>query len=1546
MRLFYSIPLSLLAVFFLLNTALAFEQPLRDLGEIGKLEKFPDLPFPVKSPPVNPSLEEVPVIIQLKEPPLIEFRRGMEKEIERQLETEKPGMGIKASEAKLMETRVKGHEKAISRTRSEIKSKLERDFGAVFEKNRDYIHVFNGFAAKVNREHIDEIRRLPEVKNVFIDEMVWIQLSNSVPQINADDVWLETYEGSNVTGHNITVAVIDTGIDYTHPDLGNCTQSDFLSGSCGRTIYGWDFYNDDENPMDDHGHGTHCAGIIGANGTLKGVAPDVKFMAYKVLSSGGYGWTSDVIEAIENATLMNADVISMSLGGYGFADDAMKEPIDNAVLNGTIVVVGAGNSGPVKDSVGTPASVLSAITVGAVDSSDTIAYFSSRGYAYFSNGSIAGVKPDVVAPGVDINSTVPKGSGGLRDPSGYATASGTSMATPHVAGAVALLMQSHPEWSPEEIKSAISNTAVDVNEEPNTQGSGRIDVLKAYNVSSLIFPNNLFFIDLSNQTEQWNSTKFFNLTNLLGFQLSYNITYQISTSGINVTISNSTLNLSGGNSTLINFTLSLNSSEIDYGSHYGAILVNISNNQSLRLPFLLFKYTNSIYCPSGIIYINETTNLGKRIYCYTEFEENLSFVINSSNIIFDCNGSTFDRGYSSGSKGVYNNGFNNVTIRNCKFQNYKCGFYLNNTVNNTLTESSGDFGFYGIYLKNSMNVSIDNVTSNYNLGGTVLFNSTNSSITNLTSILNWYGIELDDSSHNLIDNVTFDGNLFALGIFSSFDNKINNIFSTNNMYDIYLDDNSSGNRISNSKMTNDFGISVILFGSPKNVFVNNSFNDSYYSIYIEGNSLNDFVQDMNSSNTVNGKPVYYLINQQNQTINNSNDPGFIGIVNSSNMTIRDLEIDRGGDGVLFAYTNNSKISNVSISNSYLGIALHNSFNNILDKLELTGNNSVGIYFVNSSDNLVNDTDISAILSLFDVYSVYSNNTFLNTTYSTEFCLTGCEITRKWYLTVNVTNSTHVGYQDANVSVRDSLGSFLWSENTSSGGLTSRYVTVQYVENEDNITDFTPHNITVKKLGHYTNTTNLTINRTMVARILLREDKEPPNIYNLSATNKTHDQTRITWKTDEVSRSIIYYGINSTNLSLNVSNSSFLAIHDFLLTDLSHYSTHYYNISSCDMYDNCVVNGTYNFTTEVCQEDWVYTEWSSCVGGVRTREATDLNNCGTSVNLGPLSESCGDSYQPTIANPLEFSTSWGSIPAGETKMISLGKDRIDITHFQFKLKNQRSSVSLRIEQLGGKPSPLPKPSGEVYSYIQINTSNITDENLEYAKLAFRVKKEWVNNNSIDTSLVYLNRYTNAWIKLNTELVNESSNYFNFESDSPGFSYFAITGEVYTPPQICTPNSRRCSGSNLQKCSADGYSWDTLETCQHGCDPSALTCKQEIALGCDPGSTRCYGNESQECNSEGQWTLVEECEYGCANGECNSLEFVFDFTTILVLVALVVVIIVVSVIFLGRKPAKEDEWKTLEERWKGKLKAKSKTTQPPGRVMTWEELKRKWSRGRKR
>jgi subtilisin family serine protease len=352
---------------------------------------------------------------------------------------------------------------------------------SVFTIRETYSISFSGFSAKIKLDLLQELLASDPSVQAYPDLQVNATALSNIQQIGADQVWSRVdASGHSVTGYGVSVAVIDTGIDYMHPDLGGGFGPGY------KVVGGYDFYNGDTDPMDDNGHGTHVAGTIAAYGVIKGVAPNATLYAYKVLGASGSGSMSSVVSAIDAAldpngdgsTADHVDVISMSLGGQGSSDDPACLAVQRAVAAGVVVVVAAGNGGPTMRTVASPGLSSYAITVGAVDASGNLASFSSRGPT-----EDLLMKPEVSAPGVSIYSTVPYSGASHSSSTGYMTMSGTSMATPHISGSAALLIQLHPTWTPAQVKSALVTCAKQINESLWCAGSGEVWVPGAADAS-------------------------------------------------------------------------------------------------------------------------------------------------------------------------------------------------------------------------------------------------------------------------------------------------------------------------------------------------------------------------------------------------------------------------------------------------------------------------------------------------------------------------------------------------------------------------------------------------------------------------------------------------------------------------------------------------------------------------------------------------------------------------------------------------------------------------------------------------------------------------------------------------------------------------------------------------------------------------------------------------------------------------------------------------------------------------------------------------------
>ncbi|ERN51924.1 S8 family serine peptidase [Alkalihalophilus marmarensis] len=575
---------------------------------------------------------------------------------------------------------------------------------------KTFNRLYNGFSLELEKGDLDVLKNVQSVERVDQVAQYEANLDGSVPFIGGDHVrGMFSRDGERLTGKGVKVAVIDTGIDYRHPDL----QANYKGG--------YDVVDYDHDPMETQStqgvptlHGTHVAGIIAANGQVKGVAPEADIYAYRALGPGGQGTTEQVIEAIEKAVADGVDVLNLSLGNTVNGPDwPTSVALDKAVEEGVVAVTSNGNSGPKMWTVGSPGTSTKAISVGASappiktpyatvfgddteltlfpmggtmpwalkrdfplvngglgteedldelevegsvllvkrglipftekahnakkagakamiiynnlpgafvgvveggvklpvvsvtkedgeylldkleeahkeltirtiyrEEEDFIAPFSSRGPVT----QTWEVKPDLVAPGVSIDSTVPRG---------YLALNGTSMSAPHVAGAAALVKQAHPDWSPEQIKAALMNSAKKLTSPegerylPHEQGAGRLQVDDAIELKTLVYPGAVTFGKWTKEDPREKREVTFTIENHDDLPRTYHITPPFEApDGLQWDVPFATT-LKPGEKREVKLQLDMLPSVLAEGIHHGDILIE-GGRETITVPYVFF----------------------------------------------------------------------------------------------------------------------------------------------------------------------------------------------------------------------------------------------------------------------------------------------------------------------------------------------------------------------------------------------------------------------------------------------------------------------------------------------------------------------------------------------------------------------------------------------------------------------------------------------------------------------------------------------------------------------------------------------------------------------------------------------------------------------------------------------------------------------------------------------------------------------------------------------------------------------------------------------
>ena len=435
-------------------------------------------------------------IVRLKSPSVVIQTKSLEKS------------GRLLSAAEKLQVR-----QAVESSQSQFEQKLLRDL-----PGKRITHRFKTILNALVLEDLSEAEAKALLNNdsvlsVSPNYKVRTQMMLSVSLTKAKDVWPlnrneqpcgfsqnDAYlsQSACMNGSGIRVGIIDTGIDYFHPDLGGCR------GPNCRVKGGWNVFTLNDNFMDDQGHGTHVAGIVAGRGVaangvpINGIAPNADLYGIKVLDHTGGGTFESVAQGIEWSVDPNQDgdlsdhldVINLSIGGpVGNPEDIMSIAVDEAVEAGVVAVVAAGNAGSGKFTINSPGTSRRAITVGAMNQQSQLAWFSSKGPAVWRDGDrnlMTAMKPEVVAPGVSIcaarASQAWSGFSSYCEDQKHVRLSGTSMATPMVTGAVALMLQRNPSLTPQQIKNKLQSTAQRVRDSslgPIEIGAGFLNAYRA-----------------------------------------------------------------------------------------------------------------------------------------------------------------------------------------------------------------------------------------------------------------------------------------------------------------------------------------------------------------------------------------------------------------------------------------------------------------------------------------------------------------------------------------------------------------------------------------------------------------------------------------------------------------------------------------------------------------------------------------------------------------------------------------------------------------------------------------------------------------------------------------------------------------------------------------------------------------------------------------------------------------------------------------------------------------------------------------------------------
>lgn len=1236
-----------------------------------------------------------------------------------------------------------------------------------------------------NNYHYQWNITMPGYTNIALhfDTMYGESGYDAIRILDGSDVEIASYKGARTdvwtpqaTGDTIKIdwttdsSINDTGI-IIDAVINGTTNTTYNWSLCSKVKGGYDFIDQDDDPIDNNKHGTHVAGIISANGTIRGIAPDSELYALKACDRNGACDQSSILASLQWAIDNNMDIASISISG-AITDESisntgkytMSEAVDTAVNSGLIVAVAAGNAGPGTSTIGYPGDSLKAITVGALndagtisEADDSVATYSTRGPSAFGR-----FDPEIIAPGSSITSTV------LNN--GTESISGTSMATPHVTGAIALLLEHNSSYSPMQVRALLLNSAKNTTGKMFDKGTGMLDIINLIQNNALIevYAENSYgqlktndrWEFIADITGTSNST--ITIINNNNFEVNFtNEIWVFDNKETSDTLSGSdfqtpTLIVVPANSnvsTTINYTISDYANT--YKTTYGGIIrflgtgnsstINLSLPVAVTIPLTGSNYlTKTMYYEQsdGDAYIGDGDHY---FYAYkTSQPANATFKINFS--------STLDVIYF----GIYNSTGSNI------YRNESVG---NNVQVDGTTANSDLVRWINVYANNTATpfiFTLNTTNDIYNNTPPTILNVTNETgqanysfarPTNITLVLNYYDADgdiltttINDSDYTKYNETNYTQTIYYQDITNTCKNNHSVKFT------VIDSEVTSDNTTINVTIINPVDYNPILLSTyPVVTIINVSENETqifntstcdvndysltYYWYLNNTNVSGASSYTLNSSNQTTGQ--YNLTLVVANGLSNSTNEWTLNIQPNSAPTINNVTNSTGQDSLTFTrggtillkvnYTDAEEDAvNVTINDSTY--ALENNTNNIATfswntTTTCTNNHSILITATDENGASVNTTKNITILNPTDYPPIILTKSpsaypVINIGSTQVFSLTTCDVNNYdldyyWYINNTLNETT------TNLTVN---GSNLLNRST---------------------------NITIIVSNNQSNSSydwNATTNN--------------PVTYNDSKIISGYEWEKGSSKSNAFNISIFFYDLDNDTITyvLQNANQTNMTVASNGLVTFSSVSSF---SGSEDVYirasDSNSIDDSNAFTLTVTEAD------------------TSGDTGGTTGGGGG---GAGGSSTPNYYSELFTGSKNRITMEGDLSTVSINKLEID-------LKKEQNEVRLMVEQLSesDEPSYMTKFKGTKYSVLEITHDGLENEDISKATITFKVSKTWLQEQGIKTSNIKLYRYDDKiWNELTTKYKGTLGDNYIFEATSPGLSTFIVGHSEIKAPTI--------------------------------------------------------------------------------------------------------------------------------------------------------------------